>query len=60
MTKHSPRNKQPFIISELTRMAGEYGPGMKLPTAQQLARKFEVTLTTLDRSLAKLESYNFV
>ncbi|WP_269522649.1 GntR family transcriptional regulator [Coraliomargarita parva] len=52
----SPRNKQPFVISELTRMARSYGPGMKLPTAQQLASKLGVTLTTLDRSLAKLEA----
>lgn len=37
-------------------MANEYGPGMKLPTAQQLAEKLGVTLTTLDRSLAKLEA----
>ncbi len=55
-TSHSPRNKQAYVIKELTRMAGDFGPGMKLPTAQKLAKQLGVTLTTLDRSLAKLES----
>ena len=54
--RSSSRNKQPYVISELTRLAREYGPGMKLPTAQQLSAKLGVTLTTLDRALAKLET----
>ncbi|WP_309386245.1 LacI family DNA-binding transcriptional regulator [Cerasicoccus frondis] len=41
-------------------MAHNYGPGMKLPTAQQLAAQFGVTLTTLDRALAKLETRSVI
>jgi DNA-binding LacI/PurR family transcriptional regulator len=59
-THHSPRNKQPYVISEINRMAREYGPGMKLPTAQQLAKQLGVSLTTLDRSLTKLEAKGII
>ncbi|WPJ96467.1 GntR family transcriptional regulator [Coraliomargarita algicola] len=57
--KESPRtarSKQPYVIQMVTKMAKEYGPGAKLPTAQKLAKQLGVTLTTLDRSLGKLES----
>lgn len=54
------RNKQPYVIAEVTRMANKRGPGVKLPTAQQLAKQLGVTLTTLDRSLAKLESKGII
>lgn len=52
----SPRNKQPFIIDAITRLARKLGPGMKLPTAHELSRQLGVTIATLDRSLTTLES----
>ncbi|MGE9295367.1 MAG: substrate-binding domain-containing protein [Puniceicoccales bacterium] len=54
------RYKQPYVIEEISKMAQRYGPGMKLPTAQQLAQQLDVTATTLDRSLAKLEARGII
>lgn len=51
----APRQKQEYVIQAVTRMARKLGPRMKLPTAQELSRQLGVTVTTLDRSLAKLE-----
>ncbi|MBC2603480.1 GntR family transcriptional regulator [Puniceicoccus vermicola] len=56
----SPRNKQAHVISDLTLTAHRLGPGTKLPTAQDLAKKYEITLTTLDRALAKLETQGVI
>jgi DNA-binding LacI/PurR family transcriptional regulator len=50
------RNKQPLVMDEIVRLAKSLGPGIKLPTAQELSRRIGVTVTTLDRSLAKLEA----
>lgn len=58
--RKSSRNKQTHIIAEIKQMAHNLGPGEKLKKAQELADQFGVTVTTLDRALAKLESMNII
>jgi DNA-binding LacI/PurR family transcriptional regulator len=59
-TSSNSRSKQPYVIEKVTKMAIDSGPGSKLPTAQKLAKQLGVTLTTLDRSLGKLESKGII
>jgi DNA-binding LacI/PurR family transcriptional regulator len=59
-TPITSRSKQPYVIEKVTKMAIDSGPGAKLPTAQKLAKQLGVTLTTLDRSLGKLESKGII
>lgn len=62
MTADSPltRGKQPYVIDAVARMARRLGPGMKLPTIQTLAQELGVTIATVDKSLAKLESRGLI
>ncbi len=54
------RNKQSEIIREVTQLARRLGPGIKLPTMHELSKSLGVTITTLDRSLGKLESQGVI
>jgi len=54
------RRKQPMVIDALTALAKQLGPGMKMPTALELARGLGVTVTTLDRCLGKLEERGII
>lgn len=52
--------KQALAIEALTRLARQLGPGIKMPTTQELAQSLGVTWTTLDRALRKMKEQGIV
>ncbi len=58
-SKSHPR-KQVLVTEHILGIARKYGPGMKLPTARELTQQLGITITTLDRSLKRLEERGFI
>ncbi|WPJ96777.1 GntR family transcriptional regulator [Coraliomargarita algicola] len=52
--------KQTQIVEQIAIMAREYGAGMKLPTIVELSKMFGVTVSTIDRSLGRLEEMGLI
>jgi DNA-binding LacI/PurR family transcriptional regulator len=55
MSKHKCSNKVERVSRGLLELARTRGPGIKLPTFQELCRQFSVSRTTLERALEPLE-----
>ncbi len=56
----NPTRKQEQIVDQITTLARQYGVGMKLPTIVEMAKSLGVTVSTVDRSLGRLEEMGVV
>lgn len=56
----SASRKQRQVVDEIAALGRKYGAGMKLPTVLELAKSLGVTVSTIDRSLGRLEEMGIV
>ncbi|WP_269522642.1 GntR family transcriptional regulator [Coraliomargarita parva] len=58
--KGSATRKQEQVVDQIVALARQYGAGMKLPTVVELSKSLGVTVSTVDRSLGRLEEMGIV